>query len=704
MPTIVDALLVTLGLDASNYTRNANTAMRTNAGMVRAQQQLAAAQAQMQQATTQAQRNAAQQQIQIAQRNVQTQVQLQRQLLQSQRALREEISLVRRNTTDAYSEMTNQLLKFFAVLSFGRGLKEFVNDLVTSDATIGRFARTIDASVGDVSRWSNAVETVGGSAAGIQASMGSLEDQLQQIRLTGDASVIPVFRALGVSVADAQGKMRPLNDIMIDLHKSIQGMDPAQSTSILKMLGLDRDTINLLQMSDSSFNKLMSDMDKFGLTTEESARQSAQLQAELGEARIAFNSLGRSVLVEVLPVFNEYLRQLLEWYMANKDMINSRIIEWVKALVNNLRTLFRAVQSIVDAVGGWRNAMEILFAVWAGGRLLGFIGSLGRIYNLMREINGLRGLTGIGPNPNVGTSLVGSGASAASGVGGVIGGAAKAAGVIGMAIGAWQLGDYVNRNYLDTGKDGLPNLARNVAFDVNPTHWTRTYHTEEGQKKKLAERQADFVDYGVSNLNLSPVAAAGIAGSGTQESTMGVNMQEKHPIVAGSRGGLGVFQWTGPRRVEFENWARKNNMDPNKYETSMEFLKWDLQRPQWAKMLSLMRAARTTDEASQIFNQYYESGGDPRAVTGKRDQYAADAYQAWQSRQGRVSTVAAVPPASLGAAASSQVSQDNSRQTQVSVGTVNVQTHATDSRAIAATIGPAIQQDATLAHADTGLM
>lgn len=39
-------------------------------------------------------------------------------------------------------------------------------------------------------------------------------------------------------------------------------------------------------------------------------------------------------------------------------------------------------------------------------------------------------------------------------------------------------------------------------------------------------------------------------------------MQEQKPTVAGSRGGFGWCQWTGPRRRSYEAYCKRNNLDP----------------------------------------------------------------------------------------------------------------------------------------------
>lgn len=64
--------------------------------------------------------------------------------------------------------------------------------------------------------------------------------------------------------------------------------------------------------------------------------------------------------------------------------------------------------------------------------------------------------------------------------------------------------------------------------------------------------------------------AAGVAGNLARETGNFRYLQELNPLVDGSRGGLGYSQWTGPRRIAFENWL--GDMDPTSYEANYGYL------------------------------------------------------------------------------------------------------------------------------------
>ena len=107
-------------------------------------------------------------------------------------------------------------------------------------------------------------------------------------------------------------------------------------------------------------------------------------------------------------------------------------------------------------------------------------------------------------------------------------------------------------------------------------------------------------DYGISKEY-----AAGIVGSLDYETGNFMHMQEIAPLVKGSRGGFGYAQWTGPRRVAFERWARANKLDPTSYEANYGFLKHEISTTKEGDFLDEYEYIDDPVQATQVFSRYY---------------------------------------------------------------------------------------------------
>ncbi len=113
------------------------------------------------------------------------------------------------------------------------------------------------------------------------------------------------------------------------------------------------------------------------------------------------------------------------------------------------------------------------------------------------------------------------------------------------------------------------------------------------------------------DLKLTPAAAAGITGNLDLETGGFKHIQEIKPMIPGSRGGYGWAQWTGPRRVQFEAWAKQNGLDPASREANFGFLKHELMNTPEGKVLASLHGVEDPGQAATIFSDQFLRPGIP---------------------------------------------------------------------------------------------
>jgi hypothetical protein len=112
----------------------------------------------------------------------------------------------------------------------------------------------------------------------------------------------------------------------------------------------------------------------------------------------------------------------------------------------------------------------------------------------------------------------------------------------------------------------------------------------------------------MSDLSLSVEDAAAILGNAGHESAGLATLQEIKPTVAGSRGGYGWFQWTGPRRRDFEAWAKAKGLSPASDEANYGFLLHELKTTEKAAIPAL-KAAVGLEAKVKAFEAKFERSG-----------------------------------------------------------------------------------------------
>lgn len=111
------------------------------------------------------------------------------------------------------------------------------------------------------------------------------------------------------------------------------------------------------------------------------------------------------------------------------------------------------------------------------------------------------------------------------------------------------------------------------------------------------------------DLAWSKLSAAGAAGNAGHESGGFTQLQELNPTVKGSRGGLGWFQWTGPRRRQFEAFLKERGLSAGSYEGNYGFLLHELKGSEKATVQKVSRANTTLYDKVVAFELAFERAG-----------------------------------------------------------------------------------------------
>lgn len=213
---------------------------------------------------------------------------------------------------------------FLAVVGGTVAIQRFVSDTVRANAELARLSLNLNENVQSISAWSNAAEEAGGSAQGLQASMDMLSKAQTELQLTGQSSLIPYFSALGLSLADVQGRARPVGDLLLELSGKFERMDRPTANNLGRMMGLDQGTMNLLLKGRHEVELMIARQKEHSAVTKKQAEEAARLQRLMITGRQSFEAFGRSLLSEVTP----YLEKLFgvfesfgRWIAENQEFV-----------------------------------------------------------------------------------------------------------------------------------------------------------------------------------------------------------------------------------------------------------------------------------------------------------------------------------------------------------------------------------------------
>ena len=126
---------------------------------------------------------------------------------------------------------------------------------------------------------------------------------------------------------------------------------------------------------------------------------------------------------------------------------------------------------------------------------------------------------------------------------------------------------------------------------------------------------------GLLARGVSLPVAQGIVANMKAESNLQPGINEIAPVVPGSRGGFGLNQWTGPRRVAYEQFAAERGAPLDDLQTQLDFTMYELQGPEKAAYAAL-QGVQDPIEAARIYSERFLRPGIPNM--DKRLGYAAE--------------------------------------------------------------------------------
>ena len=126
---------------------------------------------------------------------------------------------------------------------------------------------------------------------------------------------------------------------------------------------------------------------------------------------------------------------------------------------------------------------------------------------------------------------------------------------------------------------------------------------------------------GLLARGVSLPVAQGIVANMKAESNLQPGINEISPVVPGSRGGFGLNQWTGPRRVAYEQFAAERGAPLDDLQTQLDFTMYELQGPEKAAYAAL-QGVQDPIEAARIYSERFLRPGIPNM--NKRLGYAAE--------------------------------------------------------------------------------
>lgn len=699
MATVIDALVMTMGLDASDFNKNKEQVKKSG-----------------------------------------------RELTEESRRQAKQIEDGFKKVIAGVNEFKKVMTSAFVAVAGTSGLKDLVTDVIQVEAALGRLSSHTGQTTQDLHALGNIVELVGGKADEAGQSASRLAQEITGIFYHGESGPMTDFLSMmNIQFADAQGKARELSSIYLDLAAKYDSgkFSKEQFFNLATNAGFGAGEVDAIMKGRVELQKLIETQQKNSLITQKQAETARELMRSFTELKQNVASTSREFVDFVAPYLHEFLGTLKEvfgWLEDNEDFVVGALAAIGGVIALTLVPAIAAAVALTAPVVGLAAAIGLLwedYQTWkkGGNSFINWAVWEKEIREATEAIDkmweSLMRLTGstdkVFSFKNVLKSAFGE-------IGDILHGVLRTVTNLATALeflfnGDWkraarvlistesndtirnlteeQLNAPIPSKNLDAsmGVWGLvkKGLANNPMNPANVLRFLRNNLVDRGSKQPAIpyapsqtqlpkgepeSRTKIAIDYFMSK-GWTREQAIGIAANLLSESGMRTN------AVGDNGRAHGLAQWHPDRRVALEKFLGKPILSAG-FQEQLSAVQYELTKGAEIAAGNRLRKTRTAGEAGAVVSRYYERPGVDEAAKMREE---AKRSALAKRLAGNANTVQgfgakgqeAIRQSGLNGTASAS-SRNNTSTSETSIGQIHIYTQATDANMIAQDISSAITE------------
>lgn len=231
-----------------------------------------------------------------------------------------------------------------------------VND---ADAALGRLAKDAGVSVHELNTWGLAVHDIGGDAKEAQGAVSQLSKELTLAKTGGELGPLLQFlQRIGVSLQDSSGKARNMLELLDAAGVAMRSRDRTTMVNLAQQSGLGENITRLLLTEDAARKQIFATAEKNNSLNERGAEQAAKMQAEWRSLIDSAVDFGRAINNALFPAVMAFFNALAPVKPLLIDIINS--LKDAGAFEGLAHGITHAAEALQLAIKGWRELISLM--------------------------------------------------------------------------------------------------------------------------------------------------------------------------------------------------------------------------------------------------------------------------------------------------------------------------------------------------------
>lgn len=281
-----------------------------------------------------------------------------------------------KKTADAWRKSAADVGKAFLALGAAAagaavGIFKLVDGATKSADEIAKASRAAGISADSYQRLSFMAGRSGADMNVVSVAARKLSKNLLDASMGGGKLFTDTLGQIGVKLSDLEGQ-KPEDQIGLIADALNNVSDPAQRTAMsMALFGEEGGPkmASMLQLGSKGMKGLADEAKKLGLILDKDALDaSEEFQDQLGDLKGTIGAVARDLGIALIPMVRDFVIQIKEWIGQNRELIQTKLQDFIKDVVKLVRELLPVVVNVVGALG---KLVEVLGPTGAAGAMAG---------------------------------------------------------------------------------------------------------------------------------------------------------------------------------------------------------------------------------------------------------------------------------------------------------------------------------------------
>ncbi len=255
------------------------------------------------------------------------------------------------------SKLAAKFVGLFLTVQGVRGIIGYFRDLNAATRQLGNDSKNFGIAANELKSWQNIAELTGGKAEEVTKTVAAFQDALFNLRYRGQVSdSLVTLGQLGVDL----NKVKDYRALVLETAAALErsGMTRPEKYQFARASGFDEGTTNAILSGTKGLRAYIDEQDRQSHVTDRQIAAATRLEQSIARLKRRFEDVWREVLTKVTPTLSRLFEKIGAWLLNNQGRIENWIntfLGWLdgdgpKKFLDFLGKIGDAIVTIADGI------------------------------------------------------------------------------------------------------------------------------------------------------------------------------------------------------------------------------------------------------------------------------------------------------------------------------------------------------------------